>query len=293
MKRKMIFSIVCIVILITAFSVTVHADMGPKPSVKITFEGLGDELCYGTLLSKNDSTGPATVYDGIPDYAVHSGNYDWTDLDYETWKAFVEYKDSDGYYFLQEGWRVDESKSLAWTYYPPSSFKILLYFPESKTFITSGIYETYAFDSYFTVDTNNMTDILVAEKSYDYSWELISLALRIIITIALETGIAILFGFRSKKQLLIISGVNIVTQIILNILLNIINYSSGSLAFTVFYILFEIIVFATEAIIFSYTFKRFDKNAVKRYIPAVYAFVSNALSFGAGFLIAKFIPGIF
>ena len=293
MKKKMIFSLVCIVILIAVFSVTAYADMGPKPSVRITFEGLGDELCYGTLLSKNDSTGPARVYDGVADYAVHSGNFDWANLDYETWKAFVEYKDGDGYYFLQEGWRVDESKSLAWTYYPPQSFKILLYFPESETFITSGIYETYAFDSYFTVDISNMTDILVAEKSYDYSWELISLALRIIITIALETGIAIAFGFRSKKQLLIISCVNVSTQIILNILLNIINYASGLLAFTAFYVLLEIIVFATEATVFTYTLRRFDENAKKRYVPAVYALVSNAISFGAGFLIAKFIPGIF
>ncbi len=293
MKKKIIFSLICIVILITAFSVTASADMGPKPSVRITFEGLGDELCYGTLLSKNKSTGPATVYDGIADYAVHSGNFDWANLDYETWKAFVEYKDSDGYYFLQEGWRVDESKSLAWTYYPPHSFKILLYFPESETFITSGIYETYAFDSYFTVDMSDITNTLIAEKSYDFSWELISLFARIAFTIVLEIGIAILFGYKNRKQLLIISCVNISTQIILNILLNIINYTSGSLAFTAFYILFEIIVFVIEAIIFSYTLRRFDENARKKYIPVVYALVSNAVSFGAGFLIAKFIPGIF
>ncbi len=293
MKKKMIFSIICIVILIAAFSVTANADMGPKPSVRITFESLGDELCYGTLLSKNKSTGPASVYDGEIDYAVHSGNYDWANLDYETWKTFVEYKDSDGYYFLQEGWRVDETKSLAWTYYPPSSFKILLYFPESNTFITSGIYETYAFDSYFTINMSDMSDILIAEKSYDFTWELISLFARIVFTIVLEIGIAILFGYKNRKQLLIISCVNITTQIILNVLLNIINYLNGSLAFTAFYILFELIVFAIEAGIFSYTLNRYDEKAKKRYIPVIYALVSNALSFGTGFLIAKFIPGIF
>lgn len=293
MKKRLIFLLICIVILITAFSVTASADMGPKPSVHVTFEGLGDELCYGTLLSEKKSTGPASVYNGEIDYAVHSGNYDWAELDYETWKAFVEYDDSDGYYFLQEGWRVDETKSLAWTYYPPNSFKILLYFPESNTFITSGIYKTYAFDSYFTINMNDTSDVLIAEKSYDYSWELISLLLRIIITIALETGIAILFGYKNRKQLLIISCVNITTQIILNVLLNIINYSSGSLAFTTFYILLELVVFAIEAGIFSYILYRYDEKAKKRYIPVIYALVSNALSFGAGFLIAKFIPGIF
>lgn len=293
MKKKLFYTLLFTAMLITVFSVTAYADMGPKPSVRITFEGLGDELCYGTLLSKNKSTGPASVYNGEPDYAVHSGNYDWTELDYETWKAFVEYKDTDGYYFLQEGWQVNETKSLAWTYYPPSSFKILLYFPQSGTFITSGIYEAYAFDSYFTVDMSDLTNILIAEKSYDYTWELISMLVRIVFTIILEIGIAILFGFKNRKQLLIISCVNISTQIILNVLLNFINYSSGSMAFTVYYILFEIIVFAIEAAIFCFTLHRFSDKERKRYIPIIYALVANALSFGAGFLIAKLIPGIF
>lgn len=293
MKKKLFYTLLCTIIFVAALSVTAYADMGPKPSVQITFEGLSDELCYGTLLSKKKSTGPASVYDGETDYAVHSGNYDWAELDYETWKAFVDYEDVDGYYFLQEGWRVDETKSLAWTYYPPSSFKILLYFPESGAFISSEIYETYAFDSYFTVDMNDMTDILVAEKSYDYTWELISMLVRIIFTVILEIGIAILFGFKNRKQLLIISCVNIITQIILNVLLNFINYSSGSMAFTAFYILFEIIVFAIEAVIFYTTLHRFSDKESKRYIPIIYALVANAFSFGAGFLIAHLIPGIF
>ncbi|MBQ8210067.1 MAG: hypothetical protein IJZ35_05750 [Clostridia bacterium] len=267
--------------------------MGPKPSVNIIFENLGDELCYGTLLSKNKSTGPASVYDGETDYAVHSGNYDWAVLDYDEWKAFVDYEDADGYYFLQEGWQINETKALSWTYYPPNSFKILLYFPESGTFVTSGIYETYAFDSYFTVDVSDMSHILVAEKSYDYTWELISLAVRIVFTIILEIGIGILFGFRNRKHLLIISGVNITTQIILNVLLNIINYSSGSMAFTAYYILFEIIVFAIEAVIFSYSLHRVTDKQIKKYVPAVYALIANALSFGTGLLIAHIIPGIF
>ena len=49
--------------------------------------------------------------------------------------------------------------------------------------------------------------------------------------------VALLFGFRQKKQLLILAVVNIITQIILNVLLNVINYNSGPLAFTFFYVL--------------------------------------------------------
>ena len=42
------------------------------------------------------------------------------------------------------------------TYYPPPKFKILLYYPETETFVSSGIYERYAFDTYYTVDMNGM-----------------------------------------------------------------------------------------------------------------------------------------
>ena len=131
---------------VTALPITANADMGPKPSVRIQFKNMGDDLCYGTLLSKEACTGPARVWDGT------SRNEQLYDLDRDIWKAFVDYKDPDGYYFLQRGWTVSETGEIAWTYYPPGNFKILLYYPETKTFVSSGIYERYAFDTYYTVD---------------------------------------------------------------------------------------------------------------------------------------------
>lgn len=60
--------------------------------------GVEDEEYYATLLSESKSTGPASVYDGS--YAF----YQEGDEEYEIWKRFVEYQDSDGFYFLQEFW---------------------------------------------------------------------------------------------------------------------------------------------------------------------------------------------
>ena len=51
-----------------------------------------------------------------------------------------------------------------------------------------------------------------AEKNYPYSWEHISLITRIIIRRIIEVRIALLFGFREKKQLLILVIINIITQ---------------------------------------------------------------------------------
>lgn len=201
----------------------VKADMGPKASVHIQFENMSDEVCYGTLLSKEESTGPASVWSGWEDDARVKEKYPFSYyFKRDIWEAFVNYEDPDGYYFLQEGWTVSETKEIAWMYYPPSSFKILLYYPETNTFVSSGIYERYAFDTYYTVDMqgiqmnsedyndNLSTDERIeAYRSYDYRQEMLTLSIRIILTILIEMVVAICFGFRTKKQLLVLTLVNI------------------------------------------------------------------------------------
>lgn len=293
MKKKITGFLLCIIVTFMIYPITARADIGPKPSVHITFENMGDEVCYGTLLSKDESTGPSTAWE-----TSHIRNYH---LDDDIWEAFENYEDADGYYFLQEGWVCSVTKQLNWTYYPPNSFKILLYYPETDTYIVSDIYEKYAFDSYYTVDMDGFeihsveeqSELLVADKSYNYTWELISLFCRIIITILLEMGIAFLFGFREQKILVTIFGVNAITQVGLNILLNIINYNSGSLAFMISYFLFEIIVFAVEALFYSVILKRVSSKEVSAWKPVLYAFIANAISYAGGFIIARWIPGIF
>lgn len=293
MKRKCLSALIILILLVMIFPAAVNADMGPKPSVVVRFQGLGDELCYGTLLSKSDSTGPSSAWDGRKETAQYRENpgYDWAELDHDTWKAFADYEDADGYYFLQEGWRVDETKELAWTYYPPESFKILLYFPERNAFAVSGVYERYAFDSYFTVDMDGIS--MEVEKSYDHTWELISLTARIVITILAEIGVALLFGYRTKRQLLVITAVNAVTQVILNVLLNAVNYRSGYMAFTVDYALFEIAVFVIEAVLFRRLLPQPQERPRGQGRAVAYALAANVVSFGAGFAVAKVLPGIF
>ena len=59
--RHRLWLLVCMLSAIIVFPRQVHADMGPKPSVHIQFENMDDELCYGTLLCENESTGPASI----------------------------------------------------------------------------------------------------------------------------------------------------------------------------------------------------------------------------------------
>ena len=107
-KYSLVFiMLLCMIMAVSAFPMTVNADMGPKASVRIQFEHMGDELCYGTLLSKEKSTGPASAWDERTESAQKEY------MDPGIWEIFVNYKDPDGYYFLQRSWKVSESKELA------------------------------------------------------------------------------------------------------------------------------------------------------------------------------------
>lgn len=292
-KRLRLF-IVYVCILIGILPMTVKADTGPKPSVNVTICGIENEEYYATLLSESRSTGPASVYDGS--YAF----YQEGDEEYEIWKKFVEYQDSDGFYFLQEFWECTDTDEFRWGYYPPSPFKILLYFPEYDSFVVSEVYERYAFDTYYTVDLTGVdiqntavTAVVEAEKNYDYSLELASLAARIVITVLLELAVAWVFAFREKRQLLFLAVVNIITQIILNLLLNGINYKQGQRAFVFYYILLELLVFLIEAAAYSRILPKVSAGAVKRRRATLYALAANLVSFIAGLWIAHLVPGIF
>ena len=185
------------------------------------------------------------------------------------------------------------SKKLTWGYYPPDTFKILLYYPDTGRFAVSGVCERYAFDSYFTADASGGGSYdMTVRKSYLWLPEVISLVVRIIVTIAVEILIALLFGFKSREELMFIAIVNIVTQVILNVLLNIINFRSGLLAFFIYYVLLEFVVFTIEAVVYSVFLRKRSVKAKPVLIYPLYALVANAVSFGAGALIACFVPGI-
>lgn len=297
--RILLATLACILLLTAMLPLTVRADTGPKPSVRIMFENLREGVCYATLLSEKSSTGPQSVWDGDENHIwVSSG------LDMNIWRAFADYKDDDGFFFLQCVWEISTSGQLAWTYYPPDTFKILLYYPESKEFAVSGICERYAFDSYFTVNmaqndqaaepaATGAYRITAVRRSYEWGLELASFAARVLITVAVEMAVALLFGIRNKRACGFLLAVNAATQLLLNIALNVVNYRSGWVAFTITYIGLELLVFMAEAVAYSVLLPRL--TGIKRgdWYYVLYALAANALSFGAGFAVARLLPGIF
>lgn len=294
MHKKFGFFLICFAIAAFLLPISAKADMGPKPSVVINFTGLSGESYYVTLLSETASTGPHSSFD-----SSHIQKIKEDDKDYKIWEKFESYMDKDGFYFLQFFEDCSETGEFTWSYYPPEKFKILLYFPEKDSFLASqDIYERYAFDSYYTVDCQGLqiqsvtkNETLQAEKNYPYNRELFSLVIRIIGTILIEILIALPFGFIRKKQLLVIAVMNVITQTVLNILLNLINYGQGSSAFEFHYLWLEFLVFIMEACAYSKLLPKYQDNH-SALIP-LYAFTANAASFFLGLFLAHLIPGIF
>lgn len=280
-----------LIFIIPLITTTASADVGPKPSVVLMFKGLENENYYVTLLSEKKSTGP---YSSDNEYREYLGSR-------EVWDKFKSYSDSDGYFFLGHFSDCSDDDVYKWTYFPPYKFKILFYFPEYDRFVVSSeSFERYAFDSYYTVDASRL-DInsaspsgegLRVKRTYDFKWEVISLFCRIVATIAIELFVAVLFGFKAKRQIRIIALTNIATQTVLNVLLNVINFKLGYSAFIFYYVLMEIAVFLIEGLVYFRLLNRKDPS-VSRRRAWVYAFTANLVSFGIGMVIAKIMPGIF
>ncbi len=294
--KKMGIAVFFLFFLLFVSPVVVFADMGPKPSIDIMFENLNQRI-YVTLLSEDKSTGPYSVFDEehetLDDVFETFGN----GLEKEDYLRFIEYEDQDGFYFLKIVWVITpENNVLHWGYYPPSCFKILLFDPLTDTFLSGAKTQRYAFKSYFKVDLENfeptVEEILPpAVRNYDYAGEIGSLLVRIILTVFIELGVAVLFFF-GKKVFLKIVFVNVVTQVLLNLFLNWIYYQNGSLAYGMAYLPLEFLIILIESVVYSILF---TKTAIKRPVlkAILYSVFANAASFAVGILLWRYLPFAF
>ncbi len=293
MYKRLLSSLLCVVISFFLLPTVVSADVGPKSSVSVEFDGIKDEVYYITLLSKTESTGPHSYSTQPIDQNSYMIDEDHRVEDISAWLAFRDYSDADGFYFLDYFSRNEEN-TFEWGYFPPSIFKVLIYFPQDNKFVATEILEEYAFHSYYKVTLSKDYTVLNIEKTYEYLAEILHMMLRILLTLAVEILIALWFGLRKKNILILIIVVNTITQIILNIVLNFINHKNGGIAFVFYYILIELLIILIEAIVFSIGFKKCKSDPpIKKWVAPVYSLVANSASFAVGILVSFYIPGIF
>lgn len=105
-----------------------------KMPLNIYFEGLSAETVYCTLLTKTPKCGKYMTPDKNTDIETLSDRSD-------EYFVFYNYKDKDDFYFIQNIFELNilGKKSIEWKVKPPKHFKILLYYPERRIYLSSTI----------------------------------------------------------------------------------------------------------------------------------------------------------
>ena len=270
-----------LLLLLSGLWTPARADVGPKPSVYISVtaeNGTDLSSCYGTLLGSVDGYGPYSAVpkpeEGEEFSASGKGGEN------EAFEAFRFYEDPDGYYFWGQVFTL-EGGAMSWGYYPPEQFKILIYDTETGKYYISEKQERFAFDSYYEAVITSKGTIAVGEVP-ETGKQTGGFFLRVILTILIELLAGLLFGYRKKREILVIVCTNIVTQGLLNLALAILSYEGGLLTWIIILPILEVIVFALEAVIYAFLLKSEEKGRGR---AVLYALAANILSFGLGFFL--------
>ena len=281
MKKRVISLILMVLLLLPVLTVTVSADMGPKPGTSITVRPGGGEYAIVTLLAREESNGPHWTIG--PDEEP-SSRIAKDEMLTEAWYAFRDYADPDGYHF----WGEIYEGSVTWGYFPPENFKIAVYYPEyGILWVSEDSYERYAFDSDFQLNLpavgagaqSGEVD-MVLKKTSNPGSELAGFLFRVVLTLAMELAVARIFGLTEPGQKKLILRVNLLTQVGLNLLLWLWYYFDGPLAAMVRLILAEIVVLIVESVIYLRKL-RIDESRLK---IVCYTILANLASVTLGFL---------
>ena len=320
--KKHLRSLPALLIAVLLLCCVAFADTGPKPSAAFTFTGMPDEDYYVTMLAEVDHYGPHRIYqegDDLP-YVLEAGR---DDPAYPAWQNLVDYKDTDGYYFLDDLFeQCHGDDEASWHYYPPERFKLLLYFPESDIFLCSTVTERYAFDSVYRLDLGGKSPAEIAaltltdpngdpipsgrddetaigevtlDKSDGTHQQIIGFLGRLGITLVIELALAWGWKYRKGSQLLFIGIVNLITQCLLNVALLYWGAQETSRGFIIFwYVLLELAVTGIEAGVYAFLLPHIDhKEEAVRHNAAIYAIAANVLSFLAGLALSEVFPFLF
>lgn len=293
MIQNILRRISMVLILMAALGIYAFADFGPKPSVVVEFENAGDQEYYVTLMAKEDKL-------GSPYSRVTAEDQPETD-DIAIWNRLVAYEDPDGMVFAGNVQKLTGDGAYVWGYYPPSEFRVLIYFPDTDSFVESSeILEQYAFDSYYQMDFNDLPEnrneavaAIPVTRKYNLLWQITAFLLRLAVTVAVECLLAVLFGFKGKRQMLLVLAVNCATQLAMNLL--ILDESVGLFVFYVLqYALIEVGVILAEGLVYCLALPKLATPEQNRNIhPIAFAFFGNVASFSLGFLLSNWFPMLF
>lgn len=293
MKKRWRSILTALLLLLPLTAMPVSADVGPKPSVVVALEGLEGRTCWGTLLSQQEGTGPYGRF--YEEEAAEDPEED------RALRALLplERMDSEGFHLLNFVKDCSDGE-FSWTYYPPHTYKIALWFPEEDALAVSGVYHRYAFDSYYRLDLSGVelmpggiVELEAARLQRDYPYRASLLAL----TLGAELLLALAFGLRTRQALKWVAVVNLATQLGLNLALELFTYCNGALE-GMMAILALPVYLAAEAVVTLVELRIYrrkllgERGASGRRITA-YTWTANLCSLLAGVLLSFRLPALF
>ena len=299
MKKRWRSILTALLLLLPLTAMPVSADVGPKPSVVVALEGLEGRTCWGTLLSQQEGTGPYGRF--YEEEAAEDPEED------RALRALLplERMDSEGFHLLNFVKDCSDGE-FSWTYYPPHTYKIALWFPEEDALAVSGVYHRYAFDSYYRLDLSGVElmpggivelEAARLQRDYPYGASLLALAGRVALTLGAELLLALAFGLRTRQALKWVAVVNLATQLGLNLALELFTYCNGALE-GMMAILALPVYLAAEAVVTLVELRIYrrkllwERGASGRRITA-YTWTANLFSLLAGVLLSFRLPALF
>lgn len=290
MKRRLFCGSILALLLVCLLPLWAAADTGPKPSITVTPEGFGEDACYLTLLSQTETTGPWSKHES---FAASKDSYGDPEADEAIWTAFNDYQDAEGFFFLGCYGEVTGGQMFCWSYYPPDTFKVLAYFPDSGTFAVGPVTERKEFSARYTVSPSETGETLLIEKARNQEAENKSFVGRLVLTLALELAVAVVFGFRAKRQIITIVCMNLITQVGLNQAITHLFPVVSSRWYWPGLLVLEVLIFLVEGAVYARLLPRWKKDPAAVCHPWGYALAANVASFGLGLILARLIPGMF
>lgn len=290
MKRRLFCGSILALLLVCLLPLWAAADTGPKPSITVTPEGFGEDACYLTLLSQTETTGPWSKQES---FAASKDSYGDPEADEAIWTAFNDYQDAEGFFFLGCYGEVTGGQTFCWSYYPPDTFKVLAYFPDSGTFAVGPVTDREEFSARYTVSLSETGETLLIEKARNQEAENKSFVGRLVLTLALELAVAVGFAFRAKRQIITIVCMNLITQVGLNQAITHLFPLVSSRWYWPGLLVLEVLIFLVEGAVYARLLPRWKKDPAAVCHPWGYALAANVASFGVGLILARLIPGMF
>ncbi|EPR09492.1 hypothetical protein [Ruminiclostridium papyrosolvens] len=290
--KKHIILLLMFVIIILSYS-TVNADSGPKPTLEITVINPQDSSYYLDLLGKEgeygyfDATNGNEKYDNMHDQPIYIYNKDgWKAIHMRTW--VLNGKLTGDPVDIDKNGKVLTMKHSFGYVGVPHKFKIIIQ-KSDGTIQVSDIIRNEHFNAHVKYDmkTNQVLSVSgnILKKGIKLDKEFFKdYLIRLLLTLIIEIFLAVPFFYHKAKRLLIIAGVNIVTQTFLTFgmifnypVLHKMPFNTGYL---VVLLIGEVLVFLAEYTAYLRLFGKAEKRQI-----AAYTFIANVASISAGFII--------